>query len=269
VRIEVVPTPREFGGADPDTAVIVVDVFRACTTITAALANDAKYVLPTADVEQAVKLAEPYADSEVVLGGERDCRRIEGFQLGNSPREYTREAVGNKVVIFTTTNGTGALFSARDAGAVLVGCFLNFSRVAAAVNQWPRVVVLCAGNDGRLSLEDFVCAGGLVDRLVRSLRQTSAPGLPAEAGTARPRRQPLSPALDLGASGPQLDDGAFAAWAAYHETKRDLGRLLVSTEHALRLSGLGFEADLEFALRIDSVPVVPKFSDGRIEVRPA
>ena len=98
MRISVASVPREFAGAQAGSAVIVIDVFRASTTIAAALAGGARFVLPVADVEQAMKLAEPYADSEVLLGGERECQRIEGFQLGNSPREYTREVVAGRGV---------------------------------------------------------------------------------------------------------------------------------------------------------------------------
>jgi 2-phosphosulfolactate phosphatase len=232
VRISVAPVPSEFAGGDDDTVVVVVDVFRASTTIAAALAGGARFVLPVADVEQAMKLAEPYADNEVLLGGERECRRIEGFHLGNSPREYTREVVAGKVVIFTTTNGTQALSAAEDAGTVVVGSFVNFSAVADAVAGHGAATILCAGNNGRLSLEDFACAGGLASRLARKAAR--------------------------------LDDAALAARAAYAKLKKDLARALVSTDHARRLADLGFRADLDFALKIDSLPVVPRQSEGRI-----
>ncbi len=216
---------------------VVIDVFRASTTIAAALAGGARFVLPAGDVEQAMKLAEPYAANEVLLGGERECRRIEGFQLGNSPREYTREVVAGKVIIFTTTNGTRALAAARDAATVLVGSFVNFSAVADAVARHDAVTILCAGNNGRLSLEDFACAGGLVARLAR--------------GKTR------------------LDDAALAARAAYKNLKGNISRTLAATEHALRLTDLGFRADLDFALKVDSLPVVPRLSEGRIVAPPA
>jgi len=236
MRISVAPVPSKFAGSEPDSAVVVVDVFRASTTIAAALAGGARFVLPVTDVEQAMKLAEPYAENEVLLGGERECRRIEGFQLGNSPREYTREVVAGKVVIFTTTNGTQGLNAAKDAATVLVGSFINFSAVADAATGHEAVTILCAGNNGGLSLEDFVCAGGLVTRL---------------AGKTT-----------------QLDDAALAARAAYKSLKADLARALTTTEHALRLAGLGFRADLDFALKVDSLPVVPCQSEGRIGALP-
>jgi 2-phosphosulfolactate phosphatase len=237
MKISVASVPREFAGSQPGSAVIVIDVFRASTTIAAALAGGARFVLPVADVEQAMKLAEPYADSEVLLGGERECQRIEGFQLGNSPREYTREVVAGKVIIFTTTNGTRALAAAKDADTVLIGSFVNFGAVADAVAGHEAVTILCAGNDGRLSLEDFICAGGLVNQLAKGQFQ--------------------------------LDDAALAAPAAYRNLKTDLGRTLTATEHALRLAELGFRADLDFALKVDSVPVVPRLNEGRIVAPPA
>jgi len=237
MRISVAPVPLEFAGGDAGTVVVVVDVFRASTTIATALASGARFVLPVADVEQAMKLAEPYADNEVLLGGERECQRIEGFHLGNSPREYTREVVAGKVVIFTTTNGTQALTAAKDSGAVLVGSFVNFGAVADGVAGHEAVTILCAGNNGHLSLEDFVCAGGLVDRLAK---RTS-----------------------------QLDDAALAARAAYRNLRADLARALASTEHACRLADLGFRADIEFALKVDSLPILPRQSEGRIATLPA
>jgi 2-phosphosulfolactate phosphatase len=237
VRISVAPVPREFAGAETGAAVVMIDVFRASTTIAAALAGGARFVLPVADVEQAVKLAEPYAENEVLLGGERECQRIEGFQLGNSPREYTREVVAGKVVILTTTNGTQALAAAKDAGPVIIGSFVNFSAVADAVAGRDAVTILCAGNNGRLSLEDFACAGGLVSQLAK--------------GQSR------------------LDDAALAARATYRNLRADLARVLTSTEHALRLAGLGFRADLDFALKVDSLPVVPVLNESRIAALPS
>ena len=236
MRVSVASVPREFAG-ETGTAVVVVDVFRASTTIAAALAAGARFVLPVADVEQAVKLAEPYAENEVLLGGERECQRIEGFHLGNSPREYTREIVAGKVVILTTTNGTQALTAAKDSGAVLVGSFVNFSAVADAAAGHEAVSILCAGNDGRLSLEDFACAGGLVGWLAK---RTS-----------------------------RLDDAAQAARAAHRHLGTDLAHVLASTEHARRLADLGFRADIDFALKIDSLPVVPRLSEGRISTQPS
>jgi len=237
MRIEVAPTPAEFTNAGSDAAVIVIDVFRASTTIVTALAGGAKFVLPTVDVEQAVRIAAPYDRGEAILGGERESIKIEGFALGNSPREYTRETVGGKAVILTTSNGTRALLAAREAGAIYVGCFINMAAVVAAAARWPRVSILCAGNAGRLSLEDYICAGGFVEHLAR--RDT------------------------------EMNDAAAAARAAWMTTRSALRRTLLASDHARLLAELGCRPDMELALKLDSTPVVPVFSDGRVTIAEA
>jgi 2-phosphosulfolactate phosphatase len=232
VRLDVAPTPAELDTVGQGTAAVVIDVFRASSTIVTALAAGARFVLPTADVEQAVRLAAPYDRNEAVLGGERECRRIEGFALGNSPREYTRETVGGKAVIFTTSNGTGALLAAQSAGTVLVGCFLNTASVVAALGDSAHVVLLCAGNCGRLCFEDFVCAGAFADL--------------------------LADRADC------VNDAALAARAAYLKVRRGLRRSLLSSDHAHKLADLGFGPDLDWALGLNSLTVVPVLRDGRL-----
>lgn len=244
MRISVVPVPSDLDRVAPALSelerrgsaagVVVIDVFRASTTIIAALESGARFVLPAADVEQALRLAEPYAENEVLLGGERDCQRIEGFQLGNSPREYTRERVAGRAVVLTTSNGTPALDGVKERTNVRVGGFVNLTATADLLARCEAVTLVCAGNGGRLSLEDFVCAGGLVARL---------------AGRSA-----------------QLDDSARAAQAAYKTISEDLARALTSTDHARRLISLGFRADLDFALKLDALPLVPALSGGRIEL---
>jgi len=216
MTLDVFATPAAIAPGIEKTATAVIDVFRASTTITATLAAGARCMLPAADVEQALRLVEPYRPDEAVLGGERDCVRIEGFALGNSPGEYTRETVAGRVIVFTTTNGTAALRAVADARRAVVGCFLNLTAVAADLAGEPQVALVCAGNQGRFSLEDFTCAG------------------------------------------------ALAARAVWRGLGRTLTKSLLATDHARRLAELGFRADLEFALRVDSAPVVPRLADGRI-----
>jgi 2-phosphosulfolactate phosphatase len=230
VHVDVFPAPDGFQpGAD--TTAVVVDVFRATTTITTALASGCRFILPAADVEQAVRLIEPFRNGEGLLGGERDCVKIDGFHLGNSPAEYAPEVVGNRVVVFTSTNGTRALLAAAGAGPVLLGCFLNVGAVARRLAGAGSVAVVCAGNEGRFALEDFVCAGALVARLGRGV----------EAG-----------------------DAAVAARATFRALTPNLARALTATSHARRLAALGFKSDLALALRLDALSEVPVYQDGRI-----
>ena len=138
--------------------VVVVDILRATTTIVHALAAGAKEVIPLLDVAEARCKAQAIG-SAVMLGGERGGKRIEGFDLGNSPTEYTAEAVGGKSVVFTTTNGTRAMQLCRSANRVLIGAFTNFSAVCRELEREEHVDILCAGTDGQITREDVLFAG--------------------------------------------------------------------------------------------------------------
>jgi 2-phosphosulfolactate phosphatase len=146
--------------------VVVIDVLRATTTICQALASGARDVVPFLEVADALAAAAQADDrSRVVLAGERGGRPIDGFDLGNSPAEYTPDAVRGKRVLLTTTNGTRALHHARYANRVVVGAIVNLSAVVTSVSKEPRVDILCAGTAGRESRDDILAAGALVETL--------------------------------------------------------------------------------------------------------
>ncbi|NNE71651.1 MAG: 2-phosphosulfolactate phosphatase, partial [Rhodothermales bacterium] len=158
-------------GIQPDDlagrTAVVIDVLRASSTIAFALMQGAKEVIPVADLGDASRMAAALDASSFVLAGERGGKRIEGYQLGNSPLEFTSAVVRDKTVILSTTNGTPAIRAAEEAADVLIGGFVNLSRVAAAVRAAGRdVVIICAGWGNRVSLEDTLCAGMRVDRLL-------------------------------------------------------------------------------------------------------
>ena len=157
---------RELVGS----TVIVVDLLRATTTICQALASGAGAVVPFREIDEALAATEKAGRRQVVLGGERGGRRIDGFDLGNSPSEYTPEAVGGRRVLITTSNGTKALYHARLARRVVIGAFVNLSAVAASVKDEPRIDILCAGTDGRETREDILAAGAIAS----TLRERSA-----------------------------------------------------------------------------------------------
>jgi 2-phosphosulfolactate phosphatase len=151
---------------------IVVDVLRATTTICQALASGAREVVPFREIEQALAAAAKAGRERVVLGGERGAMRIEAFDFGNSPAEYTTEALRGRPVFITTTNGTQALYHARFARRVLIGAFVNLSAVVASVKSESRVAILCAGTNGRETAEDMLAAGAIVTGL-GSFRDTN------------------------------------------------------------------------------------------------
>jgi 2-phosphosulfolactate phosphatase len=154
--------PGEVDERDLEGAtVVVIDLLRATTTICWALASGASEVVPFRTIEETLAAAEKAGRDRVVLGGERGGRRIDGFDLGNSPREYTASAVRGRPVYLTTTNGTQALYHARFARRVVVAAMVNLSAVAASVRNEPRLNILCAGTNGRETLEDILTAGAL------------------------------------------------------------------------------------------------------------
>lgn len=157
--------PRELVAGD---IAIIVDVLRASTTIVTALEEGAAFVKPVADVDEARRLK--HGDfSSCLLGGERGGLQIAGFDLGNSPAEYTHSVVAGRGVVMTTTNGTLAIERCKAAREILVGSFLNRTSVArtalllAAKRGIDAIHIVCAGTNGEETDEDILGAGAIVD----------------------------------------------------------------------------------------------------------
>ncbi|NQX65033.1 2-phosphosulfolactate phosphatase [Paenibacillus alba] len=167
MHIEVVANIGEARSDDfLHKTVIVVDVLRATSTIITALINGSKGIVP---VETVLKAKEQYQEGDL-LGGERFCKKIPGFDLGNSPSEYTRESVHGKRIILTTTNGTRGIQKAMKADHILAGALLNSRACAqAAVDLKRDTVILCAGTQDVFSLEDGLCAGLILEELANEL----------------------------------------------------------------------------------------------------
>lgn len=145
---------------------VVIDILRASTTIVHALAEGATTVMPFESVDDARAAAAALPEGSALLGGERGGERIEGFNLGNSPLEYTPDVVGGKTVVFTTTNGTRALHQCRSAARVLIGGFVNRGALLRALQEDGRPVhLVCAGTDGHLTGEDILFAGEIAAQL--------------------------------------------------------------------------------------------------------
>lgn len=237
MRVDVAFTPAEVAAGElAERVVVVIDVLRATSTIVEALANGARAVSPAPEIDDAVRIAQGLGRERVVLCGERRSLPIEGFDLGNSPGDFTAERVRDKLVVMTTTNGTGAVLAAAGARRVLIGSFLNLGAVAAEVaRDGGAATVVCAGRERRFSLDDAVCAGMLVARL---------------AGGA-------------GASS-ERNDAAIAAEALAAEYGADLGALLERTAAGRQLLEAGLGADLAFCARVDRHAVVPELRDRQI-----
>ncbi len=228
-----------------DRLVIVIDVLRAATTVARALANGAAAVRPFGSVEETMQARALAADAGSVLtAGERAMVRIPGFDLGNSPLEYSTQAVEGRTILFTTTNGTAALAEMHAARATFLAAFVNAGATVDAVARRSErdaklngVLVVCSGTDRRVALEDVVCAGRLVrllsDRFPEAIRTDSAT-------VARYAERPYIASLA------QLADDAV---------------------HAHTLSQAGFAADVAVCFAPDSIPLAVECIDGAL--RPA
>ncbi len=214
MRVSVLPLPQPI---QSQGLVILVDILRATSTITAALFHEALAVKPVASVEEALLLK----DEGYLVAGERDGLPPKGFDLGNSPREMEKVA-GHRVAL-STTNGTKALRFVQAAKAIVAGSFLNISAVVRFAQRFEEVHVLCAGTQGELALEDFLWAGKFVQHLLK----------------------------------PELVNDAAVVALAYAQGIEDLKKGLWSSHHAQKLKELGLGEDVEFCARQDIYPVVP------------
>ena len=158
MRVHVAFTPAEAARAPVG---IVVDVLRATSTIAQALASGYERVYCCAEIDEALELREKLGEG--LLGGERNAVKIEGFDVGASPREFVGEPRA-ETVIFSTTNGTRAILQgAALCEEVLLGSLLNLNAVAAAARErGEEVEILCAGFQGEFALDDAYCAGRIV-----------------------------------------------------------------------------------------------------------
>ena len=238
MRIDVFYTVAEAeeAGVGAGLTAVVIDVLRATTTIVAALAAGARAIYPTASPEEAIKLAQSLGRDDTLLCGERRGLKVEGYDLGNSPREFTPDVVGGKRLVMSTTNGTRALQAAHTADRVLVASFLNLGAVADALADSGRVAVVCAGREDLFSLDDAVCAGALLRRLEQ-----------------------------VGEAPVETNDAGRAAMALASTTRVDAS-FLAETDAGRALAEIGLEDDLEACARVDRHGIVPEMHERMIRV---
>ena len=146
---------------------VVIDVLRSTTTIVHALAAGAREVIPCLEVDDARKIVQSFPADQVVLGGERGGLAVQGFDLGNSPEGYTADRLQDKTLVITTTNGTRAMAHAHLASQILLGAFVNVTALCERLVGRQVIHMICSGTDGRLSDDDSLLAGLVVDRLQR------------------------------------------------------------------------------------------------------
>lgn len=225
-------------GALAGGVAVVIDVLRAMTTVVHALAGGCTAVIPCAEVEEARQIAGNLRAGKVLLGGERGGMLIPGFDLGNSPLEYTGKVCKGTTLVLTTSNGTRALLSAAAAERTLLAGFVNYSAVCEQLRQDNRPVhLICAGTDGEVALEDTLLAGAIVDYLCEVVEV-------------------------------QLNDSARLAWDCFEHHGRVLMGALEISRGGINLKDLGYEADIRAAAKVDQFALVPELRRDplRIEV---
>ncbi len=159
MKIDVFLTPAGIEEATfNDKIVIVIDVLRASATMITALENGAKEIIPVAEVEDALTVASSLFSERPLLSGERQGKVIQGFDLGNSPEEFSPEVVADKSLVFCTTNGTRAIVKAKSAKALVICSFMNISTVKEFIlkpeNLEYNLSIVCAGKENRFRYFD-------------------------------------------------------------------------------------------------------------------
>lgn len=212
-----------------ENIVVVIDIFRATTSICYGIANGAEAIIPVSTIEDCLS----YKGKGHFLAAERNGQIVEGFDFGNSPFSYTEEKVKGKTIVLTTTNGTKALKDSIQAHEIIIGSFLNLSAVCNWLqNQTKDIILLCAGWKNQFCLEDTLFAGAVVEKLKNSH---------------------LS-----------LNDSAMAAQDLYMLAKADLPGYLSKSSHGERLKNLNIEKDIAFCLTVDSIDSVPILKGNRL-----
>ena len=212
-----------------DSVVVVTDILRATSCMVTALASGVKAIVPIREVEDCKKMK----NLGYMIAAERDGKKVEGFDLGNSPFSYMDIKLKNKTIALTTTNGTQAIKLSENAKEILVGAFLNLETIANYLkNKNTNVLVVCAAWKGKVNMEDTLFAGALVEQLSDSFSVAN--------------------------------DSALMAKMLYQESKSNLLEVLMQCSHVQRLKNLGIEKDIEFCLEHNVYQVLPRMEQGQL-----
>ena len=253
LHVHLLPSLIEADALNGGTAVII-DILRASSTMITALHNGANRVIPCGTIDEAFRLREQSPNESIILGGERGGVRIQGFDFGNSPAEYSTAAVAGRTVVFTTTNGTKAILKASPAATILIGAFLNRAVIADRLLQEQRNThLICAGADGTVTGEDVLFAGAVVDDLI---------------GNNSPESEVSRRWV--------LNDSAVMAWSLWRKKVADVAqggtdpadqhcavcaRLALAmrdTQGGRNLVSLGYDSDIRLCSQLDQFRIIPK-----------
>lgn len=231
--IEVCFSPQLSGfvATQGEALVVVVDILRATTSIVSALAHGAEAVIPVSSLEE----AKAFKEQGCLVAAERDGKIVDFADFGNSAFEFMQDEVKNKTLVFSTTNGTVAVETAKAMGTVLIGAFSNISPLAKWIAAKDRqVIILCSGWKNTFCLEDTIFAGALTEKLL-------------EIGQYRINCDSAHAALDL-----------------WHTARHDPAGYVEKALHRKRLRELGADDVLGFSFTADTCPTVPLLVGGKL-----
>lgn len=214
-----------------NSIVVIIDVFRATSTIAAALEQGAEAIIPVDSVSGCIALGKEIENS--ITAGERDGKVAEGLQHGNSPLEYPSEFIKGKTLVLTTTNGTRLLYMCKGAEEIITGSFLNLNAVIDfLLKENKNVLLACASWKDRFNLEDALFAGAVYE------------GIKAN--------------FDMNC------DSTRAALTLYQAAKHNLYEFIQDSSHFLRLSKFGLEKDMEYCCEPNKHNVLVRYLDGKL-----
>lgn len=213
---------------------VVIDMFRATSVIVTALNNGCEEVIPFLTIEETLESSEELNREEYMLGGERRAVKIDGFDLSNSPLEYTKEVVEDKKVLITTTNGTRTLTKSNSAKRIIIAAMINAKAVADKLLEINEdVVIINAGTNGNFSMDDYICSGYIINEMLKVDNQI------------------------------ELTDISKTANMIY-ENNRDIISYVKEATHYSVMKSLELDNDIEYCMKKSIVNNVPEYKDGKI-----
>ncbi|KHD15128.1 2-phosphosulfolactate phosphatase family protein [Clostridium butyricum] len=213
---------------------VVIDMFRATSVIVTALNNGCEEVIPFLTIEETLESSEELNREEYILGGERRAVKIDGFDLSNSPLEYTKEVVEDKKVLITTTNGTRTLTKSNSAKRIIIAAMINAKAVADKLLEINEdVVIINAGTNGNFSMDDYICSGYIINEMLKVDNQI------------------------------ELTDISKTANMIY-ENNSDIISYVKEATHYSVMKSLELDNDIEYCIKKSIVNNVPEYKDGKI-----